>query len=96
MVDEADDWRWSSARAHLRGAKDGFTDTAALAGIHRNWRAMLRHGAEAGDVAAIAAIEAAIRTGRPLGDEAFVEQLEAASGRALKRRRPGPKPRREC
>ena len=97
IVDEADDWRWSSARAHLRGVKDGFTDTAALAGIRRNWRAMLRHGAEAGDanVVAVAAIEAAMRTGRPLGDEAFVEQLEAASGRALKRRRPGPKPRRE-
>ena len=97
MVTEADDWRWSSARAHLRGAKDGFTDTAALAGVHRNWRAMLRHGVEADDAhaAAMAAIEAAMRTGRPLGDEAFVEQLEAASGRALKRRRPGPKPRRE-
>jgi putative transposase len=93
LVVEADDWRWSSARAHLRDAHDDFTDVAALAGIHRNWRAMLRHGAEAGDADAVAeaAIEAAMRTGRPLGDEAFVEQLEAASGRTLKRRKPGPK-----
>jgi len=95
LTQEADDWRWSSARAHLRGVKDGFTDTVALAGVHRNWRAMLRHGVEAGDADAVAeaAIEAAMRTGRPLGDEAFVERLEAASGRALKRGKPGPKPR---
>lgn len=93
LAREADEWRWSSARAHLRGAKDGFTDAAALAGVHRNWRAMLRHGAEAGDAdaAAEAAIEAAMRTGRPLGDAAFVERLEAASGRTLGRRKPGPK-----
>jgi putative transposase len=95
LVAEADDWRRSSARAHLRGAKDGLTDAAALAGVHRNWRAMLRDGAEAGDAEAEtrAAIETAMRTGRPLGGEAFVERLEQASGRTLKRQKPGPKPR---
>jgi len=51
-----------------------------------------RHGAEAGDAdaAAEAAIEAAMRTGRPLGDDGFVETLEAVSGRLLKHRKPGP------
>lgn len=95
MAVEADDWRWSSARAHLRDVKDGFSDTAALAGVHRNWGAMLRGDAEAGDADAAAetAMEAAMRSGRPLGDEAFVEQREAASGRALKRGKPGPSPR---
>jgi putative transposase len=95
LVQEADDWRWSSARARLRGERDGFTDTRALAGVHRNWRAMLRHGAEAGDADADAeaVIEACMRTGRPFGDAAFVERLEAASGRVLNRQKPGPKPR---
>lgn len=46
---------------------------------------MLRYGLEAGDVPPEeeAAIEARIRTGRPLSDEAFVEALETASGRQL-------------
>ena len=34
-----------------------------------------------------------MRTGRPWGDEGFIERLEADTGRALKRRKPGPKPR---
>ena len=34
------------------------------------------------------------RTGRPLGDDAFVERLEASLGRSLRPRKPGPKPRK--
>jgi hypothetical protein len=34
------------------------------------------------------------RTGRPLGDDAFVERLEASLGRNLRPRKPGPKPRK--
>jgi len=33
------------------------------------------------------------RTGRPLGGAGFVEQLEKALGRVLRRQKPGPKPR---
>jgi putative transposase len=95
LAKRAEDWRWSSARAHVTGEPDGFTDLAALAGVHRNWRAMLRQGLEAGDLseAEAAAIEAHSRTGRPRGREAFVAGLEALTGRTLKRRKPGPKPR---
>ena len=95
LVERAEDWRWSSATAHVTGKPDGLTDLAALAGVHRNWRAMLRHGLEAGDLSdeAAAAIEAHIRTGRPLGSEAFVGALETRTGRVLKRRKPGPRPR---
>jgi putative transposase len=56
---------------------------------------MLRRGLEAGALApdAEAAIEAHQRTGRPWGDAAFIERLEARTGRRLKRQKPGPKPR---
>jgi putative transposase len=93
LAAHAEDWRWSSATAHVTGKPDGLTDLKGSAGLHRNWRAMLRHGLEAGDVSPEeeAAIEARIRTGRPLGDEAFVEGLEAASGRRLKPLKRGPK-----
>ena len=50
LARRAEDWPWSSAAAHLSGRPDGLTDLSALAGIHRNWRAMLRRGLEAGDL----------------------------------------------
>lgn len=93
LAARAEDWRWSSARAHVAGAPDGLTDLRALAGVHRNWRAMLKRGLEAGDLDPEdeAAIEANVRTGRPWGDTTFVKQLEARTGRTLARRKPGPK-----
>ena len=91
----AEDWLWSSAKAHIGGKPDGLTDLAGLAGIHRNWRAMLRHGLEAGDLdpEAEAAIEAHQRTGRPWGAEGFVKRLERETGRTLTKSKPGPKPK---
>lgn len=95
LAHRADDWYWSSARAHVNGKPDGLTDLAAMTGVHRNWRAMLRHGLEAANVdpAAETAIESSIRTGRPWGEAGFVERLEAQTGRALARRKTGPKPK---
>lgn len=93
MVARAEDWRWSSARSHLSGEEDGLTDLGSTAGLHRDWRAMLRDGLEAGDGERVAALEASLRTGRPLGDAGFVERLEGLTGRILARQRPGPKPR---
>ena len=95
LAGRAEDWRWSSAKAHVTGRSDGLTDLAALAGVHRNWRAMLRHGLEAGDLGEeeLASIEAHMRTGRPRGSGSFIGALEAKTGRALKRRKPGPKPK---
>jgi putative transposase len=95
LAERAEDWRWSSARAHVTGRADGLTDLDALAGVHRNWRAMLRHGLEAGDLSddEVEMIEAHVRTGRPRGGDAFVAAIEAQTGRSLKRRKPGPKPK---
>ena len=98
LVRRAMQWRWSSARAHVDKIPDGLTDLKALSGVHRNWRAMLRRGLAAGDLTPeqVAVIEARGRTGRPLGDDAFVERLEAKTGRHLRRRKPGPKPRAQA
>ena len=100
LVARAEAWRWSSARAHVNGRPDGLTDLERTRGLHANWRAMLRHGLEAGDLTAeaaaafdaVEAFEAHARTGRPLGDEGFVAALEAATGRRLERRKPGRRP----
>jgi putative transposase len=103
LVERAEDWRWSSARSHLAGRRvegDPLTDVAALGRHVPNWRAMLRHGLEAGDVgpegeAVAEAIEARLSTGRPLAAKDWVARHEAMLGRALARRKPGPKARAE-
>ena len=96
LATSAEAWRWSSARAHVTGKDDGLTDLAAMAGVHRNWRAMLRRGLEAGDLdpADEAAIEAHQRTGRPWGDAACVRWREQSTGRTLARQKPGPRPKK--
>lgn len=99
MVAEAGDWRWSSARSHLAGqraADDPLTDVAALDEHVPNWRAMLKYGLEAGELdkegeAQAEAIEARLRTGRPLGTSDWIAAQEAGTGRALIRLKPGPK-----
>ena len=91
MVERPEDWPWSSARAHLGGAADGLTETGALGIPARDWPAFLASGLEDDTLEAIRGGE---RTGRPLGGDDFVAELEAATGRRLARQKPGPKPRR--
>jgi putative transposase len=45
------------------------------------------------DTSATGALRAAETTGRPLGNEAFIEGLERLLGRKLARGRPGPPPK---
>ena len=85
-----DEWRWSSARAHLGLAGDGLTETVPLLDRVPDWRALLAGGIEE---AARDAIRAGERSGQPLGDAPFVEQLEQALARPV-RPRPRGRPRR--
>jgi putative transposase len=102
MVARAEDWRWSSARSHIAGKRtkdDPLTDMEALGAHVPNWRALLRHGIEAGGAsdegnAVAEAIEARLRTGRPLATDDWIAAQEAATGRALAPKKRGPKPRR--
>lgn len=104
LVASAGEWRWSSARSHVAGKRapgDPLTDVAALGQHVRNWRAMLRHGLEAGDLGArgeavAEAIEARLRTGRPLGAEEWIAAQELTTARALGPARRGPKPKVEA
>lgn len=101
MVGHAEDWPWSSARSHVAGrrvAGDRLTDVAALTAHVPNWRAMLRHGAELGaarveEEALAEAIEARLRTGRPMAAAEWVAAQEAALDRMLAPQRRGPKAR---
>jgi putative transposase len=99
LVKEAGDWRWSSARSHLNGRRakgDPLTDLAALGAHVPRWRNYLKPGAEtAGDEASAEAIEARLRTGRPLADADWIAEMEARIERKLAPQKRGPKPKRQ-
>ena len=65
LAEAAEDWRWSSARAHLGLASDPLTDASALASHVCDWSAYLRKGIESAD--GDEAVQAALRSGRPVG-----------------------------
>ena len=83
LVAAAEDWRWSSARAHVQGTEDGLTDHRALGDYLHNWRAYLAEGVEASEKDD--AIEAALRRGVPQGHSPMIAALQPA---VLKRGRP--------
>lgn len=91
LVARAEDWRWSSVRAHLHGRDDGLTTRGPVSERFAPFRSFL---AEPSDLRALERLRAAESIGRPLGDKAFLERLERLSGRTLQPARRGPKPSR--
>jgi len=83
LVDRPEQWRWSSARAHLGLAEDGVTETAPLGERVQDWKALLEGGLP---TAARDSIRARERTGHALGGDAFLDKLGSALGRAVKPR----------
>lgn len=90
LVARPDDWPWSSARAHLAGRDDGLVTVAPLLDLIGDFATFLVRD---GDCSAAKALRAAEATGRPLGGEAFIRDLERRLGRKLARGRPGPAPK---
>ena len=88
LVSAPEDWLWSSAKAHLSGVSEGVADLEPLASEVGDWHAFLRAGISDDDLEKLRSAE---RTGRPLGDAAFLADLEAKTGRELIKRKPGPK-----
>ncbi len=89
LVARAEDWPWSSARAHLAGRGDGLVDVAPLNERTNGRFADLIDGPE--DAAAVAALRAAEGIGRPIGSPAFLDRLAILAGRDPRPRKPGRK-----
>jgi len=83
------DYVWSSARAHLSGRDDALVTVAPLLALAGNWEDFLRTAVDASIAKELRGNET---TGRPLGSDAFIDDLEKALGRVLRPRRPGPPP----
>jgi putative transposase len=77
LVARPEQWRWSSARAHLGLAGDKATDLAPMRARVPDWRGLLDSGLEEDERERIRAGE---RSGRPLGDAAFRQRLAATLG----------------
>ena len=88
LVDRAEDWAWSSVRAHLAGTDDGLVTVAPLIQRYGAFNDFLGRDE---DQQATRALRRAESTGRPAGSGCWVSELERTTGRALLPRKPGRK-----
>jgi putative transposase len=89
-VAKAEDWPWSSARAHLAGRGDALVDPAPLLGLVADWHGFLAEGMADGEVDTLRRHAA---NGAPAVSAAALEQLEARFERPLRIRPRGRPPR---
>jgi putative transposase len=82
------DWPWSSVHAHLAGRSDGLTTVAPVLERFPDFAKFIGRDV---DAEAIERLRRAESIGRPLGDERFLADLEAMTGRALKPAKRGPR-----
>ena len=88
LVKRADDFKWSSAGAHITGKSNSvltLCDTREYLSVD-DWAEYLN---EDDDEKEIAQIRSHIKSGRPLGSKDFVARMEAATGRKLTAEKPG-------
>jgi putative transposase len=86
LVGQPQEWPYSSARAHLTGSDDVMVRVAPLLEMACEWSRFLQLRPDGN-------LETLLRqhetTGRPLGDEVFVAEMEARAGRCLRCGTPG-------
>jgi REP-associated tyrosine transposase len=87
IVERPEEYPWSSARAHLAGEDDHLVKVAPLLAMVGNWRDFLSLSEEE----EITLFQRHARSGRPLGNDAFVDRLEAGLDRLLRPQKRGPK-----
>jgi putative transposase len=96
MVERAEDWAWSSAKAHAAGQSDGICQVDWLAELTAgwvcSWREYLDKASWEEQFAPL--MERHASTGRPLGDQAFLQKVGQILGRDLLPQKRGPKPKK--
>jgi putative transposase len=88
LVKTPEDWAWSSARAILKGRKDGITDVAALRAQFGNLRELIGPATPEEEMKELA-LRRAETIGRPLGTPQFLDKLERKLNRSLKPQKRG-------
>ena len=91
LVKRAQDWPWSGVRAHLSGVDDTVVTVSPVLERVDDFERFI--GETMDDDAAYATLRRSETIGRPIGDAAWLEALEAQTGRAIVPRKRGPKPK---
>jgi putative transposase len=79
-------WPWSSVHAHLRGADDALISTGPMLERVSNWRHYL---ATQDSEEQLKTLRQHVQSGRPAGDNLFIERLERMTGLTLRKDKPG-------
>ena len=91
LVNTPEDWPWSSAGAHISGKDNILVKTMPLLQLSKKpWETFLSLDAQDHEISLFRKHE---RTGRPLGEDLFIEKMERLLDRNLKPQKPGPKNR---
>jgi putative transposase len=88
LVKKAEDYYWSSARAHVLKKKDILCSNYFMVSEIRDWSSYLSEEDKEKDKELL---KKHAHTGRPLGGKDFLVKLEKMTGRMLQKRKPGPK-----
>jgi len=90
ICSRAEDWRWSSVHANQVDKPDALVTTAPMRERISDWRDYLSQECPSDSLNKLRALT---QSGRPAGDDRFLENLEETTGRRLRQRKPGPEPR---
>jgi len=92
---KAEDYYWSSARAHITGSKDTLLHEPSW--LNPQDRARYANFIDQSDDDAEKSLRAATCTGRPFGSESFIDSIEYLLNCTLRPKKPGrPKKTGEC
>jgi putative transposase len=90
MVKNAEDYAWSSARAHVLKQPDPLISKGRLDDEIKDWASFLALGTPESE---LRLFRKHASTGHPLGSDEFIEKLEKMTGRILKEKPRGRKPK---
>jgi len=86
MVSKAWEYPWSSARFHVQGTRDILVENCFLQERIMDWKDYLNQHDERQQL-----LRKHESTGRPLGENDFINDMEIKTGMVLAKRKPGPK-----
>ena len=91
LVDRLEEYPWSNAAAHTLGREDILVKVSPVVELVDDWGRFITGQIGEQEVRLLRRHE---RTGRPLGGESFIDGLERALSRRLRKQKPGPKPKK--
>ena len=89
LCSSAREWQWSSTRAHISGEDDDLVEVRPMLDRIDCWEDYLTCQSSGINNDGI---RKHTRTGRPAGDDSFIDAVETLIQRRVKKQKPGPKP----